>query len=109
MAGDAVRTFTDANFETEVLGAKTPVLVDFWAEWCAPCRMLSPVIDQIAAEYAGRASVGKMDTDSNRESAVRLGITSIPTVIIFKDGKVQERFVGIQPRDRLAKAIDALM
>ena len=108
MASDNVREFTDDNFENEVLAADVPVLVDFWAEWCQPCRMLSPTIDEIAGEYEGRAKVGKLDTDSNREVSVKFGITSIPTVILFKGGEVQKKFVGLTPKDQFASAIDEL-
>src|SRR5438874_4920396 len=88
MAGQNVAEFTDQNFEQEVLNSSVPVLVDFWAEWCMPCRMLAPTIEKIAGEYAGRVKVGKVDTDSNRDISVRYGISAIPTVILFKDGQV---------------------
>lgn len=105
MASDNVREFTDANFETEVLQADVPVLVDFWAEWCMPCRMLAPTIDQVADEFEGKAKVGKVDTDANREISVKYGISAIPTVILFKGGEVHKKFVGLTNRDDLASAI----
>lgn len=105
MAGANTKTFTDDNFESEVLKADVPVLVDFWAEWCMPCKMLGPTIDQIADEMAGKAKVGKVDTDSNREIAVKYGISAIPTVIIFKGGQPVEKFVGLTQKDRLAQAL----
>jgi thioredoxin 1 len=101
--------FTDANFQDEVLNADQPVLVDFWAEWCGPCKMLGPVIDELAGEYEGKAKVGKIDIDNNRDAAVQYGIQSIPSIIIFKNGEVVNKFVGISPKDELASAIDSAM
>ena len=101
--------FTDANFQDEVLNADQPVLVDFWAEWCGPCKMLGPVIDELAGEYEGKAKVGKIDIDNNRDAAVQYGILSIPSIIIVKNGEVVNKFVGISPKDELASAIDAAM
>jgi thioredoxin 1 len=83
-----------------------PVVVDFWAEWCQPCRMLAPTIDDLAKRYDGRAKVGKVDTDANREIAFKYGISAIPTVIIFKDGEVQKKFVGLTSKDQLSRALD---
>ena len=109
MASPSVKTFTDANFEADVLGVSHPVLVDFWAEWCQPCRALSPTIDALADEYDGRASIGKVDTDSNRETAMKFNITAIPTVLLFHGGELREKFVGMVNKDKLSKAIDALL
>jgi thioredoxin 1 len=106
MANEHVQEFTDANFEAEVLKSDQPVLVDFWAEWCMPCRMLAPTVDQIAEEFAGKAKVGKLDTDANREVAVKYGIHAIPTIILFKDGEPVEKFIGLKNRDELAAAIN---
>ena len=106
MANEHVQEFTDANFDAEVLSSDQPVLVDFWAEWCMPCRMLAPTIDQLAEEFAGKAKVGKLDTDANREVAVKFGIHAIPTVILFKDGEPVEKFIGLKNRDELAAAIN---
>ncbi len=94
MASDAVKEFTDANFEAEVVKSAQPVVVDFWAEWCMPCRMLAPAIEKLAADYDGKAKIGKLDTDANREVSVKYGISAIPTVLIFKDGEVAQKFVG---------------
>ena len=109
MPSTQVLEFTDSNFESEVLKADTPVLVDFWAEWCQPRRMLAPTIDEIAAQYDGRAKVGKLDTDSNREISMQYGISAIPTVILFKDGEVQKKFVGLAKKEDFASALDALV
>ncbi len=102
-----VAEFTEGNFEQEVLNSTQPVLVDFWAEWCGPCRMLAPTIEKIADAYAGKAKVGKVDTDSNRDLAVKYGINNIPTIIIFKDGQVAQKFVGIKSENDLKQALDS--
>ncbi len=94
MAGDNTLTFTDASFDTDVLSSEIPVLVDFWAEWCGPCRMMGPTVDQVASEYAGKVKVGKLDVDANQQTAFRYGIRGIPTLLLFKDGKVAEQKVG---------------
>ena len=109
MATATVKEFTDDNFEQEVLNSDVPVLVDFWAEWCQPCRMLAPTIDQIADEYNGRAKVGKVDTDSNREVSMKFGISAIPTVFLFHNGEIVNKFVGLTQKDEFAQAIDALL
>ena len=101
--------FTDDNFQNEVLDADQPVLVDFWAEWCGPCRMLAPVIDELTTEFDGKAKIGKVDIDANRDAAVNYGIQSIPSVIIFKNGEVVNKFVGISPKEELASALEAAM
>ncbi len=109
MAGSATMTFTDANFETEVLKSGTPVLVDFWAEWCAPCRAIGPAIDELAGEFAGRAKIGKLDIDSNQQVPLKYGIQSIPTLLLFKNGQVTAKIVGGRPKkviaDEIAKAL----
>ncbi len=102
-----VRVFTTENWDREVLGAGAPVLVDFWAEWCAPCRMIAPSIEALAAEFAGRASVGKLNVDENEAVALRYSIRSIPTLLVFKDGKVVEQRVGAAPREELARLLTA--
>ena len=105
MAGADTLTITSANFKSEVLDSAVPVLVDFWAEWCGPCRMLGPTIDQVATEVKGKAKVGKLDIDSAQEVAVQLGIQSIPTVILFKNGQAVNRWVGIRPKGDYVNAI----
>lgn len=98
---------TDANFDQEVLNSDKPVLVDFWAVWCAPCKMIAPAIEELAQEYEGKVKVGKLDVDHNHGVAIRYGIRSIPTLLIFKDGKVVDQIVGAVPKahivDRLSK------
>ena len=106
MAGDAVIEFTDDNFEQEVINCDVPVLVDFWAEWCMPCRMLAPTIDDLAGEYQGKAKVGKLDTDANREVAIKYEINAIPTVLLFHGGQVVRKFVGVAAKKDFQEAIN---
>ncbi len=108
MASANVKEFTDSNFDTEVLSASQPVLVDFWAEWCMPCRILAPTIDDVADEHQGAVKVGKVDTDANREVSVRYGINAIPTVIIFKGGEVAKKFVGLTKKEDIDAALAEL-
>ena len=107
MASENVKEFTDQNFESEVLKSDKPVLVDFWAEWCGPCRMLAPTIDKIAKDYTGKVKVGKIDTDANREVPVKYGINAIPTVILFRNGQVAQKFVGLRPERDFRAALDS--
>ncbi len=109
MAAKNVIEITDDNFEAEVKNSDLPVLLDFWAEWCMPCKMLAPVIDEIATEFAGKIKVGKLDTDSAREAALEFGISAIPTVIIFNKVEVAQRFVGLQQKADLTTAINELL
>lgn len=108
MADQAVQEFTDANFEQDVINSDVPVLVDFWAEWCMPCRMLAPTIDELAQEYDGRVKVGKLDTDGNREVSMKYGIQSIPTLILFKGGEEAGRVTGLTSKPDLAAKLDEL-
>ncbi|MCL9808171.1 thioredoxin [Flavobacterium luminosum] len=103
------QAITDATFEEVVLQSDKPVVVDFWAAWCGPCRMVGPVIDEIATEYEGKAVVGKVDVDANQEFAAKYGVRNIPTVLIFQNGEVVGRQVGVAPKDTYTKAIDALL
>lgn len=99
-------TLTDDNFDKEVLQAAEPTLVDFWAPWCAPCRQVAPVIESLAGEYAGRIKVGKLNVDDAGSTAAKYGIKSIPTIILFRDGKVVKAVVGVQPKDFFTKLIN---
>lgn len=105
MAG-TVPEFTDANFDAEVLKSSTPVLVDFWAPWCGPCRMLAPSIEALSKDYDGKVKIGKLNTDDNGETAAKFGIRSIPTLLIFKDGQVVNQLVGALPKDKIAEQLD---
>ena len=105
MASENVLEFTDDNFEADVLKSEAPVVVDVWAEWCMPCRMIAPAIDEIADEYQGRVRVGKMDIDANRNMAAKY-VSAIPTVIVFKGGEIAKKFVGLTNKDAIAAAID---
>ncbi len=100
---------TDDTFEAEVLNADIPVLVDFWAPWCGPCRMVAPVVEEIAKDYEGRIKVGKVNTESNQKIAAKYGIMSIPTLMIFKGGKEVERIIGAQPKEAMAGKIDSVL
>ncbi len=101
-------TGTDANFDAEVLQTDQPVLVDFWATWCGPCRTIAPTIEEIASEYDGKAKVVKLDVDSNPQTAMKYGIRSIPSLLFFKDGKPVDQMVGVVPKKVLAEKLDAL-
>ncbi len=107
MAGQHVATFDESNFEAEVLQSDKPVLVDFWAEWCGPCRALAPVIDELAGDYAGRVKVGKLDIDKSPGVAERYGISSIPTVVLFDKGQSSRKMVGIKPKREYQALLDA--
>jgi thioredoxin 1 len=100
---------TDANFEEVVLKATTPVLVDFWAEWCGPCRMVGPIVQEIGVEYEGKAVVGKLDVDNNPEVSMRFGIRNIPTILFFKNGQMVDKQVGAVPKDVLVAKLKAQM
>ena len=100
---------TDATFDEVVLKSDKPVVVDFWAAWCGPCRMVGPIIDEVSTEYEGKAVVGKVDVDANQEFAAKYGVRNIPTVLVFKNGEIVSRQVGVSPKQVYTDAIDALL
>ena len=110
MAGPDTLEFTDDGFEEQVLQSDTPVLVDFWAEWCQPCKALGPIVDELATEYKDRVKIGKLDIDSNQKSAVKYGVSAIPTLILFKNGQVHGNpITGLRSKKDLASEIDSAL
>jgi len=108
MAGKAVEV-TDGNFEDAIMNAGKPALVDFWAVWCGPCRAVAPIVEEIAEEYDGRAVIGKLDVDQNKQIATQLGIQAIPTLLLVKDGEIADRIVGVVDKRSLTAKLDALL
>ena len=102
-------TLTDDNFSTEVLQAGLPVLVDFWATWCGPCRVIAPIVQELSSEYEGRAKVGKLDVDTAQKTAAEFGIRSIPTLLIFKGGKVADQIIGAVPKGQITEKLEAAL
>ena len=109
MAGENLLEIKDDNFEAEVLKSDIPVLVDIWAPWCGPCRIVGPIIEELANEYAGKMKVGKLNVDDNSETAMKYQIQSIPTILIFKGGKEVQRLIGARPKQAFKKEIDAVI
>ena len=108
MAGPDTLDFSDASFESDVLKSDQPVLVDFWAEWCMPCKALGPTIDELATQYAGKVKIGKMNTEDNMETPVKYEVSAIPTIVLFDKGQVAHRFVGLTSKKDLQAALDGL-
>ena len=106
MAGNGIIEVNDANFDQDVLKSETPVLVDFWAAWCGPCRAIAPIVDELATQYAGKLKVGKMDVDRNSATPMRYGVRGIPTLLVFKGGQVKEQIVGYVAKEQIQKALD---
>jgi len=106
MAGNNTLTFTDATWDSDVLRSDKPVLVDFWAEWCGPCRAIGPVIDELSKEYTGKVNVGKVNVDENPQVSMNFGITSIPAILFIKGGQVVDKLVGAQPKSNFVKKIE---
>jgi len=109
MASDKITNVTDCNFEQEVLKASMPVLIDFWAPWCAPCRAIAPIVDELAGEYEGRLKVVKVNVDDNPMTPARFGVRGIPNLIIVKAGEVKEQIVGAVPKQHLVRAVDSAL
>lgn len=106
MASEHVQTYTDGNFDSDVLKAGQPVLVDFWAEWCGPCRAMEPAIDAFAADYAGKVSVGKLNVDDNPSTTMKYMVRGIPTVMLFKGGQIVDQIVGAVDKNQLKQMVD---
>ncbi len=109
MSSDNVRELNDGNWDADVLGSKEPVLVDFWAEWCVPCRTLAPTIEAVAQQFAGRLKVGKLNVEENEHVPFRYNITTLPTLMVFKGGQVSEQRIGLISRDNLVKLLEPLL
>lgn len=102
-------TITDDNFEQEVTQSDKPVLIDFWAAWCGPCRMIAPIVEQLAEEYDGKAKIGKLDVDDNQQTAIKFGVRSIPTLLIFKDGQLKDTIIGAVPKAQIVQKLEAAL
>ena len=102
----ALTTITDDNFEDEVLNSDLPVLIDFWAIWCGPCKMIAPIVEELSTEYDGKAKIGKLDVDSNQQTSIKYGVRSIPTLLIFKGGELVESIIGAVPKAKVVEKLE---
>jgi thioredoxin 1 len=102
-------TITDDNFNVEVLQSDKPVLIDFWAVWCGPCKMIAPIVEELAVEYDNKVKIGKLDVDNNQQSAIKYGVRSIPTLLIFKNGKVADTIIGAVPKVHIKQKLDSVL
>ncbi len=109
MASGNINEFSDENFENEVLKSETPVLVDFWAPWCGPCRIIAPVVEELSETYEGKLKVGKLNVDDNQKTSMKFGIRSIPTLLVFKDGEVAEQIIGAVPKTEIERVVTKVM
>ncbi len=105
----ALVTITDDNFEEEVLKSDKPVLIDFWATWCGPCRIIAPIVEEMATEYEGKAKIGKLDVDSNQQTSIKYGVRSIPTLLLFKGGELKETIIGAVPKTQLVDKLESVI
>jgi len=102
-------TITDENFENEVINSTKPVLIDFWATWCGPCRMIAPIVEELAGEFNGKVKIGKLDVDNNQQTSINYGVRSIPTLLIFKGGKVRDTIIGAVPKSNIVQKLNAVL
>ncbi|MGA7720067.1 MAG: thioredoxin [Ignavibacteriaceae bacterium] len=102
-------TITDENFENEVINSAEPVLIDFWATWCGPCRMIAPIVEELAGEFNGKVKIGKLDVDNNQQTSINYGVRSIPTLLIFKGGKVRDTIIGAVPKSNIVQKLNAVL
>ena len=100
-------TITDENFEEEVMKSDKPVLIDFWATWCGPCKMIAPIVEELVDEYEGKAKIGKLDVDNNQQTAIKFGVRSIPTILIFKEGKLKDTIIGAVPKGQIVQKLNS--
>ncbi|GIK61322.1 MAG: thioredoxin [Ignavibacteriota bacterium] len=100
---------TDENFETEVIKSDKPVLIDFWAVWCGPCKLIAPIVEELAAEYDGKVKIGKLDVDSNQQTSIKFGVRSIPTLLLFKNGNLKDTIIGAVPKSKIVEKLNAAL